>query len=121
MPQSWKKGNGLCYFPFYDQKAEIGFHRQFRLLVFERSVLDKKSFANIYIKAIASPFLKNGSTVDLQSCQSQVYSRVIQFTCVFIFSVMGYYKILSRASCAIQKVLVGYVSYTVVYMLILNF
>ena len=58
MPQSWKKGNGLCYFPFYDQKAEIGFHRQFRLLVFERSVLDKKSFANIYIKAIASPFLK---------------------------------------------------------------
>lgn len=124
MPQSWKKGNSLCYFPFYDQKAKIGFHRQFRLLVFERSILDKKSFANIYTKAIASPFLKNGSIADLQSCQSQVYSRVIQFTCVFIFRlfpIMGYYKILSTASCAIQKVLVGYVSHTVVYTLIPNF
>ena len=49
-------------------------------------------------------------------CQSQMYSKVIQVCMLGIFffrffSIMAYYKMLNIVPCAIQEVLVAYLSY----------
>ena len=54
-------------------------------------------------------------------CQFQMNSKVMLFILFHIFSIIGYYKILNRVSCAIQQVLVAYLLYnSSVYMLTPN-